>query len=65
MSLFIHKRNTISLTPDSSVRSPRAQNLEEAIAQNSPVTPTFGSSAKSFSDFPNAKKELRLTQKNH
>ena len=59
MSLFIHKRNTISLTPDSSVRSREHENLEEAIAQSSPVTPTFGSSAKSFSDIRNAKKEVR------
>ncbi|MDQ6864958.1 MAG: hypothetical protein M3044_14180 [Thermoproteota archaeon] len=58
MSLFIHKHNTISLTPDSSVRSRERENLEQAIAQGSPVTPTFGSSAKSFSDFPNAKKEV-------
>lgn len=59
MSLFIHKHNTISLIPDSSVRSGESESLEEAMAQGSPVTPTFGSSAKSLSDIPNAKKEVR------
>jgi hypothetical protein len=58
MSLFIHKHNSTSLTPDSSVRSRERENLEEAITQGSPVNPTFGSSAKSFSDFPDAKKEV-------